>query len=181
MSGNAFNPEIILDIVLIFLLGTMLILAYVFCAVWRVKRYRKGLHHSTAGFAFLVLSSFFGIFLPIGGFTFFDGGTAGTKLLIIAVVFCPFLIALALRCTCFCIFLDTNFVVQRVLFSEVRIDLSDSETFIDDSKPFTISFSIGIYSKGNQCICFNSRRIEGDLRLFLDECKKVKKEKTTSL
>ncbi|MBQ2493868.1 MAG: hypothetical protein II520_01385, partial [Bacilli bacterium] len=76
------KPEIILDIVFSSLLGIIQLLAYLTCIIWRIKKFRKGLHYSAAGIAGLLISVFFGIFLPIGGFTFLDGGTAGTKSLI---------------------------------------------------------------------------------------------------
>ncbi len=174
IGGELMNAEVILDIVLSSLLGTMHLSSFVTCIVWRIRKFRRGLHTSTAGFLAFALSIFFGVFLPIGGFTFLNGGTAGTKSLIIAMVFCPILLPFALREVCFCIFLDGNDVVKRTLFSETRINLREPGAYIDCDKPFTITFWISINCRDNQTIQFNSRRIEGDLASFLKDCKKVK-------
>lgn len=171
------KPEIILDIVLSSLLGIIQFLAYLTCIIWRIKKFRKGLHYSAAGIAGLLISVFFGVFLPIGGFTFLDGGTAGTKSLITGIVFCPLILPFAIRGMCFCVFIDGTYVVERTLFSETRIDLTNSETFIDDSKPFTIAFWISIVSGENRAIQFNSKRIEGDLASFLKDCKRIQNKK----
>lgn len=171
------TPEIILDIVLSCLLGAMQLSVYAVCVIWRIKKYRKGLHYSTAGFGALFLSSLFGVFLPIGGFTFLDAGEAGTKSLITAAVFCPILLTLSIRGICYCVFLDGRHVVKRTLFSEIRIDLGDPGTTIDDSEPFSVTFWISISCPKNQTIQFNSRRIEGDLAAFLQNCKKIQNKK----
>ena len=121
--------------------------------------------------------SFFGVFLPIGGFTFLDGGTAGTKSLITGMVFCPLILPFAIRGVCFCVFIDGTYVVKRDLFSETRIDLANPETFIDDRKPFTKAFWITISTATNETIQFNSRRIEGDLASFLKDCKRIQNKK----
>lgn len=167
------NLDFLLNVILSSVLAVIQLLAYVVCIVWRKKKYRKGLHYSTAGFAALFLSAFFGIFLPIGGFTFLSGGEAGTNSLIFAVVFCPIALVISIKGICFCIFLEGNEVVKRTLFHETKIDLSDQKTSIYDNEPFTITFYITVKSPRNQTIRFNSRRIEGDLESFLKQCKKI--------
>lgn len=177
MSGDDMDAEVILDIALGSLLGVAHAFVIVTSVIWRRRKYRKGLHYSAIGFASLLLSSFFGVFLPIGGFTFLDGGKSGTKALITALVFCPWLLVLAVRGICYCIFIDGTEVVKKTLLREVRIDLRDEGTTIDDSQPWTVTFWISINSGKNTTIQFNSRRTEGDINSFLDNCKKIQNPK----
>ena len=163
----------VLDIVLGSLLAAAHVSAVVTVVIWRLRKYRKGLHFSTIGFASLFLSFYIGVFLSIGGFTFLDGGTAGTKALIVATVICPFLLIFALRGICYCIFIDGHDVVKRTFFREVRIDLRGEGVIIDDRKPWTKSFWISINSGKNQTIAFNSRRTEGDIASFVDSCNRI--------
>ena len=167
------TAEMILDIVLASIVGVMQLYVYLACLIWRIKKYRKGLHYSAAGIFAVVLLAFAGIFLPVGGFTFLNGGTAGTKTLFFAMVFCPLLAYGSVRWTCFCVYLDGKCAVKRTLFSEKRVDLTAEGAFIDDSDPINIFFWIRIGSAEGEMIEFNCRRIEGNLTLFLNQCKKV--------
>lgn len=170
------DAEAILDIVLASLLGAMHALALAICIIWRVKKYRKGLHYAVAGFVFLGLSVCIGVALPIGGFTFLNGGTSGTKALISGMVFCPIILPFAIRAACYCIYIDGHEVVKSTLFSEIRIDLEDPGTYIyDRDQPFSLNPWIYIYSSDDKVIEIDSRRIEGKLTLFLDDCKKIQK------
>ena len=176
MSGDDMDAEAILDIVLGSLLGVAHAFVIATSAIWRVRKYCKGLHYSAVGFAFLILSCYFGVFLPIGGFTFLDGGKAGTKALIVALVICPWLLVSAVRGICYCVYIDGTEVVKRTFFSETRIDLKDEGAFIEDYYPHTITYWVKIYSGDNRIITFNSRRIEGDVKEFLENCKKIQLE-----
>jgi len=115
----------------------------------------------------------FGIFLPIGGFTFLDGGSSGTRSLIIGLVICPIALVFALNGICFCIFLNGHEVVKRTLFSETKVDLRDPETFIDDPVPRRKYVLTSIVSAKSQIVIqFESLGTEGDLTSFLEDCKK---------
>lgn len=170
------DAETILNIALASLLGVMHLSALATCIIWRARKYRKGLHCSAPGFIFLFLSFVLGVLFPIDGFVFIDGGASGTELLIFAMVICPPLLALSVWEACYCVFLDGDEIVKRTLFSETRIDLSVLGTAIDDAGPFTVDFWISVFSPEGQVIHFNSRRIQGDVASFLEECKKIQKK-----
>ena len=174
LNGEDMNVEIILNIFLTSFLGVSHVFVIVTSLVWRLRRFHKGLHYSAIGLGYLFLSIYVGMFLPIGGFTFLDGGASGTKALIAAAIICPFLLFFAIRGFCYCIYIDGCEVVKRTLFREVRIDLRDKSVIIDDSEPWTITFWISIRSDKNQ-ITFNSRRTEGDIRSFVKNCKIIHK------
>ena len=171
------DAEVILDIALGSLLAAAHASVIATSVIWRRRKYRKGLHYSTIGFASLFLSLFIGAFLPIGGFTFLDGGKSGTKALIAALVICPLLLASAVRGICYCICIEGTEVVKKTLLHEVRIDLRDEGTTIDDRKPWTKTFWISINSGKNTTIRFKSRGTEGDINSFLDNCKKMQNPK----
>ena len=169
------SAEGVLDIVLSSLVVAMHLFAVVSCLVWRIKKFHKGLHHSIVGLLVLLASLYLGVFLPIGGFTFLDGGTSGTKSLLVATLFCPALLSLYLHECCFCIYLDDSVVVKRTLFSETRIDLMESKSLIDDTGPFPKYFRFTIESLDNKTIQFITSHIEGDLMSFLRACKEAQK------
>ena len=168
------DAEQVLDIVLGSILAAGHIIVTVWCIVWRLRHYHKGLHHSTAGFSLLFFSFLLGGVLPIEGFTYLDGGTAGTKSLIVAMVFCPFMLVLAFHEICYCIYIDEFEAVERRIIREIRIDLRGEDVFIDDREPWTSAFWISISSE-QKTISFNSRRMEGDIPLFVNSCKSIHK------
>lgn len=170
------DAEIILDIVLSCLLGSMHLFALAMCLVWRIRRFRKGLHFSIAGLAALFSSFMLGVFMPIGGFTFMDGGRAGTKTLIVAVLFCPILLVFAILGICFCIYIDGSEVVKRTAFSETRIDLAKTGSYVDARNPSSKLIDI-VIGDADHVIRFNGDRIEGDVNSFLKACAKAQGEK----
>ena len=125
----------------------------------------------------MVLSALLGIFLPISGFTYTDGGQSGTKLLIVAILFCPAMVAFSLREFCFCIFVDGKDAVKRVLWVETRIDLSENGAAILLGVEFARLEVAIISSDGKKEIRFSERLVEGDVSEFLEICKKIRNEK----
>lgn len=164
------NGELIVDIVLSLLLGTMHLSTFLIILVWRFKNFVKNLHSTIPGYEFFVLSFLFGVLLPLGGFTFLDGGTAGTKSLVLGVFVCPPALFIAIRLSCFCIYIDKDYAIKKTLFKVVRIYLKDPETVIIDRRPYSKLVNIGIISKNNDAILFNGLFIEGNVSEFMDKC-----------
>ena len=171
------NAETILDIILGSLLGLGFLCCAILALVWRLTKFVKTIHTTAAGSLAMVLSALLGIFLPISGFTYTDGGQSGTKLLIVAILFCPAMVAFSLREFCFCIFVDGKDAVKRVLWVETRIDLSENGAAILLGVEFARLEVAIISSDGKKEIRFSERLVEGDVSEFLEICKKIRNEK----
>ena len=174
------NAEIIANIVLLSILAAMQLFAYITCVVWRKTKYHKGLHNSGLGFSFLFLSFFVGVFIPIIGLVFPSKELPLYEQLAYETAFCLICLVVAIRGICFCIYLDGNHIVKRTLFSEVRIDLTDSGTTIDDSMPHSKDFWTSIYSSNGKIIQFRACAIGGDANQFIKDCCEIQNKKNIS-
>ncbi len=171
------TSETILDIILGSVLGLANLLSAIYIIFWRRKKYSKGIHNTGSGGFFLFSSVCMGVVLPIGAFTYPDGGQSGTKALITAMVICPISLGASLRLLCFCVFIDEKSVIERVLWFEKRIRLDEPGALIllDISYGrLVISF---ISEDKKKMIEINERYVEGDVSDFLEACKQIRKEK----
>ena len=165
--------ELVLDIVLGSFLGLINLGSAVFVLVWRRKKFSKGIHCTTVGIIYLVLSFSLGVFLPIGGFTFLDGGQSGTKALITATVISPIMLSVALRTLCFCVFIKDKAVIKRILLRETAIPLDEIGTTI------LLGVSGGrlevtvLSEDGKRVIRFNESHLEGNVPDFVETCKQI--------
>ena len=166
----------ILYIVFWSLLGAEHAFVIITAAAWRLRRYHKGLGHSGCGFLALGLSlSFVAVTVYFSIFPSSDG-TPAIVVIEYATVFCLIPLSISLPCLCYCVYIDGTEVVKRTLFSEIRIDLKDEGTFIEEFFPYSIDYWVKIYSGDNRILTFNSARIEGDKKEFLENCKKIQLE-----
>ena len=170
------TSETILDIILGSVLGLAHLLSAIYIIFWRRKKYSKGIHTTHIGATMLCFSVCMGVVLPIGGFTYPDGGQSGTKALITAMVICPFPLVASLRFLCFCVFIDEKSVIERVLWFEKRIRLDEPGTLILlDNSYGRLVISI-ISEDKKKMIEINERHFLGDVSDFLEACKKIRKE-----
>ena len=165
------NTETIASIILLSVLAVMQISTYITCIIYRKTKYHKGLNYSVFGFIFLFFSTYFGVFMPIYGFIF-NGNNDGQiiKYIVIEMVLTIVCLIIAIRGICFCIYLEGNYVVKKTLFSEIRIDLTDSATKIDDSMPHSKDFWTTIYSSNGKIIQFRACAIGGNANQFIKDC-----------
>ena len=165
--------EFILDIVLASFLAISHLFVLLVTVIWRRKKFRKGMHDSVFGTCFLLFSIFFGVFLPVGGFTFFDEGTSRTAVLIFATLCCPAPLIYSLHLLCFCIFIDGNKLVKRTLCKEtsIRLDSPDCELFF--SSDVRLLEATIICRSENKTIKITERHMQGGFSKFLEECKKI--------
>ena len=171
------DAETILDIILGSLLGLVFLSCAILALVWRLTKFVKTIHATGVGSLAMVLSALLGILPPISGFTFMDDGQSGTKALIVAILFCPAMVAFSLREFCFCIFVDGKDAVKRVLWVETRIDLSENGAAILLGEDFGRLQIAIISSDGKKEIRFSERHVEGDVSEFLEICKQIRNEK----
>ena len=165
--------ETLLDIVFASLLAAFHIFVFLVIIVWRFKHFHKYLHTSHVCFIFLVLSTFIGVFLPVGGMTFLSDGTAGTKAVVISFLFCPPMLIVAIKYGCFCIYIDGDYAVKKTLFHVTQIDLKNPLTIIKDANVYFKFTVVGIVSKDNESITFTAGYVEGNVALFMSDCKSI--------
>lgn len=168
------KAEIVANIILTAFLVFVHILVWIIFGIWRLNNYHKGgLHYSGTSLFALLLSTFFNAFLAIGCFTFFNQGISTTKGLVCSILlFWPMLL-IGLKDGCFCIYIDGDYAIKKTLFSNVRINLKESGTVIDDTLPRNKWRWITITSSNNDVISFNSIIIEGNINLFVSTCIKI--------
>jgi hypothetical protein len=174
------NGQIIAIIILISLLVMIHASAWIINWVWRLKNFRKGgLHTSTFCFMFLGFSTFSTAFLTIGGFTFLDNGTSGVKCMVFSLLLLGPLLLAGIKHGCYCIYIEDNYVVEKKLFSTVRINLKEPGTTIYDPYPHHKDHNTIISSPNNDVISFNFNFIEGNRNSFIDACVEINSRNKT--
>lgn len=164
--------ELIIDIILGSFVFVSHISVLVIALLWRKKKFHKVLHMTTGPMVIYTISFVFCSFLSIGGFTFLDNGTVGTKTLIASVLISIPSLLISLFGACFCIYIDGTHVVKRTLFKEIRIDLSKNDVCLIHFEEPLIFIARITDSSGNE-IRFRWRNIQGDFRAFWNNCKSI--------
>jgi hypothetical protein len=163
------------DIIIWLIVLALHIVSVLFACCWSSRNFVRQLHYRDQSLAFALMDFIFVAFMLIGGYTFLNDKPA-LACAICSLVISLFLLPVAVRLWCFCIFIDGNYAVQRGLFSrDIRIRLDLPTVVVDRSGEHFGLPNCGIYTTddANLKISFNRRRIIGDVNSFLDEATNI--------
>lgn len=167
------KPELVANIVISCYLGIIHVSALIIVLIWRIKKYKRGLHHTAAGFCFAFFSIIFGLFFgPISPHFFGDAAENLTRNLILCSILCTAFLSGSVTLLCFCIFIDGSVLIRRSLFTETRIELAQDGVSIDIPNQYS-AFIISL--KEGKIIEIYIRHVEGDSNKFIERCKAFQK------